>query len=248
MEREAIPPWEGIIRTEFTRLIQMMKLATSKKRILYLAGKGLVAIILLVILFQYIELQNLRASLQQADRMLILVAFLLSVPNLLIQAARWQLLINSENTRISYSESMKSLLGGLVFGLITPGRVGEIGRIFLLQIPSKIRLAGLHVLDKLYSAGLIAATGPVMIFLLPDVHNHLNSQLKTGVFLLLMLIPLIYFWLLLDQRPLKSLLIAIQLNFQKQPRFLELLRVYDNWDRRKSVMPCCSHWDNSPLF
>ena len=200
-------------RTLATWLIRLAKAAVSCA-LLYL----------LVTMMQKDALSNAFAT---ANGTMILLAALLVPINLLLQGYRWWILVRSELPEVKFRRTFASFLGGLSLGLITPGRVGEVGRVFLLEAPSRLRLAGLHVLDKMYFAGAIALLGPFLLFWMPGFSETLPSGIRTEIGVIVSLLPLIYFVFALSPTPLKTLLLAVQLAIGAKGRTLELLRAYD---------------------
>ena len=82
---------------------------------------------------------------------LIILALLLFIPNLLLQWHRWYYLLKLIKPDIDYKNSFASLMGGMVVGFITPGRLGEVGRPLFLTDIDRIQAAGMVFLDKFYS-------------------------------------------------------------------------------------------------
>ncbi len=197
--------------------------------------KAVVAAGLLFFLVRTISLPALVDALRRADPRLLTPVFLLMALNLYLQAARWRLLAGTEAQDLTFRRAFASLVGGFTFGLITPGRVGEVGRVLLLQAPSRWRLAGLHVLDKLYFFGLVALTGPFMIFWMPGFREALPAEAGRGVGILVTLLPLLYLFFAVNPKPLKGLLVAIQLAYPGRKRLLELLGAFEGLKLRHTL-------------
>ena len=189
--------------------------------------KATVSIGLLYLLIQTMQKDSLKVALTEANHWWILAAFLLVPVNLLLQGMRWHLLVRTEVPSLSFGKVFSSFLGGLSLGLITPGRVGEVGRVFLLEVPSRIRLAGLHVLDKLYFVAGVALLGPACLFFMPGFREALPDGIRRGTEVLVILLPLLYFVFALRPQPLRGLLLALQMGLGIKGRTLELLRAYD---------------------
>jgi uncharacterized protein (TIRG00374 family) len=81
----------------------------------------------------------------------LVAAVVLLIPNLVIQWLRWHLLLRMDDPGIAASESAISLLGGMVSGFVTPGRIGEVGRTLFLRNTDPLQAVGLVVIDKLYA-------------------------------------------------------------------------------------------------
>ncbi len=189
--------------------------------------KLVVAAGLLIFLVQTIKPADIQDTLSQANVYYLLIALCLMPFNILLQGLRWQLFVSTEVKNIPLYRCLSSLLGGFSMGLITPGRVGEIGRIFLLRVPSKFRLAGLHILDKMYTFGAVSLSGPILLFLFPGFKEALPASLRTGILIFAGILPLLYIWLAYDPRPLKSLLLGIQLAFPRKPKALEVITAFE---------------------
>jgi uncharacterized membrane protein YbhN (UPF0104 family) len=190
-------------------------------------AKAAVSFALLYLLLKTMQKDALGNALARANGTLILLAVLLVPINLALQGIRWWILVRSEMPSVRFGKTFASFLGGLSLGLITPGRVGEIGRVFLLEAPSRLRLAGLHVLDKMYFAGGVALLGPFLLFWMPGFNAALPAGIRTEVGVIVSLLPFVYLIFALTPMPLKSLLLAIQLAIGAKGRTLELLRAYD---------------------
>lgn len=77
-------------------------------------------------------------------------AALCTVPALALRGRKWLLLLRGLMPEVSYAQALRSYAGGLSFGLITPGRVGELSRgWYLPQAAGRgWRIAGLLLIDN----------------------------------------------------------------------------------------------------
>ncbi|MDP8205849.1 MAG: lysylphosphatidylglycerol synthase transmembrane domain-containing protein [Candidatus Electryonea clarkiae] len=189
--------------------------------------KALVAAGLLFYLVRAINLADIIDAIQNASHGFLIAAFVLSLVNITVQCLRWRLFVSTDVPNITFFRCLSSLLGGFAIGLITPGRIGEIGRIFLLKVPSRIRLAGLHVLDKMYTFGAIALSGPLLLFLFPGFRSVVPESLTMGIGILVGILPLIYLWFAIDPRVLKSLFYGIQIAFRSKPKIAKVIEAFD---------------------
>lgn len=196
-----------------TWLIRLLKLA--------------VAVGLLFLLVNTMQKDALHTAIREANPWWILAAFALVPLNLYLQGVRWHVLVRTEVPEIKFWKVFSSFLGGLSLGLITPGRVGEVGRVFLLEAPSRIRLAGLHVLDKLYFVAGVALLGPLSLFFMPGFRDALPDRIRHGAEVLVLILPFLYFVFALRPQPLRGVLLALQMGLGIKGRTLELLRAYD---------------------
>ncbi len=197
------------------------------KQILVWALKIGVTAGLLYFLVSTITISELKTAIREADGIYLLLAGLLSPLNLVLQAVRWGVFVRSEYPQTKAWRILLSVLGGFSIGLITPGRIGEVGRVFLLRAPSRIRLVGLHVVDKLYFMGLVSLTGPMLLYTMPGFADALPEKMQTGAFLFVLFLPLCYIWLAIDPRPIKSMLLGIQIAFGNKSKYMDILNAYE---------------------
>ncbi len=183
---------------------------------------------LLFLLMRMIKRDALLEAIKQAKFIWMFGALILVPVNLLLQGKRWHILVKTEVPEMKYTKCLTSFLGGLSMGLITPGRVGEIGRVFLLNVPSRTRLAGLHVLDKLYFVGAVGFFGPALLYFMPGFKDALPEGLQLGAMIVVLTFPLIYIAIVVKPDIIKSLLVAVQLVIGAKGKVLELLRAYEN--------------------
>lgn len=74
---------------------------------------------------------------------------------------KWMEIIKHEATGISYSEALTSFLAGLSLGLLTPGRVGEFGKVGFIRQGRLAALAGIALLDRIIDLKVVLALGIV---------------------------------------------------------------------------------------
>lgn len=186
-----------------------------------------ITVTLLYLLMRTISRDALLQAISSTRPFPVILAVLLVPVNLFLQSTRWYMLVSTEFSSLSYKRVFASFLGGLSLGMITPGRVGEVGRIFLLDVPSRIRLVGLHVLDKMYFAGAVGLMGPAMLYMMPGFSDALPDALHAGTVVLVAILPFFYLLFALSPKPLKALLLSLQLMIGAKGRTLELLRAYE---------------------
>ena len=71
-------------------------------------------------------------------------------PNLGLQCYKWRYLVRFVKPEVSIGEVVRSVLAGLSLGLVTPGRIGEAGKIFYVRDVRRRALAGLAVAERAY--------------------------------------------------------------------------------------------------
>lgn len=126
---------------------------------LILCLRIIIACIVLIVLMTNIDFTDVHSAFRNPrNPTFILLAALLLIPNIYIQWLRWDYLLRLGQSRMKSTESFVSLMGGMVVGFITPGRIGELGRSLFLRGVDRIQALGLVFLEKFYSF-LILMTG-----------------------------------------------------------------------------------------
>jgi uncharacterized membrane protein YbhN (UPF0104 family) len=122
-----------------------------KKRWILLL-KLLIACATMLLLFTRLDMPEIVAALRspQNPTFIALAVFLL-LPNIYLQWYRWHFLLSAVNEDVRVSDSLGSLMGGMLMGFITPGRIGEMGRSLFLKNMDRWQAFGLAFFDKLYS-------------------------------------------------------------------------------------------------
>lgn len=64
--------------------------------------------------------------------------FFLSIPSILMKAFRWRYLLKMQQIDYGFKASLLTFLAGLYVGIITPGRIGELARVYYLKEEKRI--------------------------------------------------------------------------------------------------------------
>ena len=106
---------------------------------------------LLAFLYYHLEPAAVIAALSIIDRQCIGGCVVLAAGGLGVQWVKWHWLLRTRLPAVRWSEALYSLLGGAVLGLLTPGRLGEVGRgVFFAEQRTEISL--LAGVDKFSSS------------------------------------------------------------------------------------------------
>ena len=114
---------------------------------LFFCVKILITALLLGVLLVILNPLRLWNNLFDIDPFLIGMALLLGVVGVLVQWIKWQHLLQFYYPEITWSEGLKSLLIGFALGLVSPGRLGELGRGLFLE-GDRAALVGLAAADR----------------------------------------------------------------------------------------------------
>ncbi len=106
-----------------------------------------ITIIAVAILSSYVDMGRIVNEYKNADYTLLLIAFL-SIPlHVLLKSLKWKILLQAFWEDISFADASKSYLAGLAFGVITPGKIGELSRGLFLPF-NKIKVSSLVIVDR----------------------------------------------------------------------------------------------------
>jgi len=107
----------------------------------------------------------LRAAFRNLEVGSLLVALFCLAVLLFLRAYKWHRLMAAAG-KSSVRQSMRSLLGGFALGLITPGRLGELGRCAFVRKEERAQVALLTLYDRLLDFwALLTAMGASLFFL-----------------------------------------------------------------------------------
>jgi glycosyltransferase 2 family protein len=125
----------------------------------FLIGLGLFFYILL----KKIDLPTTLAVLEHANLSWLAVAFLFALPEILLKGLRIHCLAARLKSPLKFGEAVKIYLSGQPLSLVTPGKLGDVVRVFGLSKLGKLSLPAAfstHVADKVYdllTLGLLVA-------------------------------------------------------------------------------------------
>ncbi len=103
--------------------------------------------LLLTVIFFKINIHDVSNTILSLNPVYTAAAILLVPVLILLRTLRWNLFLNFGGIVLPFSESLKALLIGNFYGLITPGHLGEIGRAFHLDERKVITLPTI-ILEK----------------------------------------------------------------------------------------------------
>ncbi len=120
--------------------------------------RGVVTLLLLLYVASRVDLAQTLTDFRRAAWWGPAGAGLLMLVNIGLQWLRWHLLVRAGDLELPPSRSLIVLLAGYPLGLITPGRIGELGRGAVVSgTHDSVSVAGLTLLDHVY--GLVGAVG-----------------------------------------------------------------------------------------
>ena len=103
----------------------LLNLFSNKKKSLIIAVKILIAAGLLYYLISSIQYTQIISALKNVNILLVGIVLVLSIINIYLQYAKWQLTCSEVLSENNKSKIFRSLFYGFSAGIITPLRVGE---------------------------------------------------------------------------------------------------------------------------
>ena len=113
----------------------------------------LVSLLLVMFIYKFfnIQLDELLRAIANSHKTKLLAAFALMPLIMLLQMIKWHQLLKLADEGIRFSDAATSLLAGMTLGIITPARIGELGRAWFLREIPQLKVLGLTLADKFYS-------------------------------------------------------------------------------------------------
>ncbi len=115
-----------------------------------------------------VSFTDLRAAFHDLDRGSLYLAFFCILALMVLRAYKWHRLVAAvSNFRIQ--QSLRTLLGGCALGMITPGRIGELGRCIFVRKHERTQVGILTLLDRALDFwALVTLVGASLFLLVPE--------------------------------------------------------------------------------
>ena len=113
----------------------------------------LITVLLVMFIYKFfdIQLDELLRAIATSHKTKLWAAFALMPLIMLLQMTKWHQLLKLADEGIRFSDAATSLLAGMTLGIITPARIGELGRAWFLKDIPQLKVVGLTLADKFYS-------------------------------------------------------------------------------------------------
>ena len=160
----------------------MMKMQATKRVFKIIVSAGLFAVILKVV-----GIDKLILNITTADLKLVLLAFAFCPLVVVLGSEKWRQIMRHEATGVTYKDALISFLGGMSLGLVTPGRVGEFGRIAFIKQGRKGKLAGIALVDRIIDLEVtlfFTVVGGYVFFKVPGLMTAIALILVVGAAIL----------------------------------------------------------------
>lgn len=122
----------------------------------------LIGIILFIVILTRIDLPSLSSSIAKAYLWYLALAIALNLPVVFLKSWRWHFLLKMQGTDYGLRRAFPAYLSSTYLGLATPGRLGELGRVFYLTNDKKMSFGGAFssvLVDRLFDIYLLLLVG-----------------------------------------------------------------------------------------
>jgi uncharacterized membrane protein YbhN (UPF0104 family) len=140
---------------------------SARSRILSILVRVLLTAGLLLLLFWQVSWRKVWDVVQSLDGDLLAATCALWIPTQVLQFVKWNMLAREAGDNISGGDIQRGYWVGFTLGLITPGRVGQLGRALALHNCSLPRAFGLTAVERGYTALTMNALGFFALVALP---------------------------------------------------------------------------------
>lgn len=118
---------------------------------------------LIVVLIQKVDWSAIVSEFSDIKPALFAMALAVAVLNIYIQYRKWGFLVRILHPEVPRRHVYASLLCGFSIGLVTPGRLGELGKGLFIPGISRTQATGMSILDKIFSQLPLAMFGLLAI-------------------------------------------------------------------------------------
>jgi len=140
---------------------------TRSSRVIGILIRVLLTAGLLFLLFWQVSWRKVWDVVQSLDGTLLMVTCILWIPTQVLQFVKWNMLAREAGDDIRRGDIHRGYWVGFTLGLITPGRVGQLGRALALHNCSLPRAFGLTAVERGYTALSMNALGFLALVALP---------------------------------------------------------------------------------
>ena len=196
-----------------------MKIIFNKRNILVL--KLIISVTIIAVIFFDIDPGELKFIFNNANKKFIILALLLLPVNIFLQFSKWKYLISRvSESKTSSKVILTSVFLGISFGFITPGKVGELGKLFIIRNVDKLKLLSMSILEKIYDVLPVIVFGIISIPFLPHLFFTDSSLMQFNLLIITMAVAVIFIFILLHPGLIKLIVAYFKNNFfQTSTRF-----------------------------
>lgn len=203
------------------------------RRNIYLIVKIIIGVLIISFIFKLykFDVEDIITAFKNAKKINLLLAGFLLIPNLLVQLFKWRFLLRTVLPEVGLSESLISLFGGITIGLITPGRIGEVGRALFIKHANQLKIAGLAAIDKIYGLIVITIGGTLgILFLLISLYIK-SVFLITPLVLLMGIAVILIIYISFHPKVIQGFFYNLKAVIPYRGLLTSFLSSFDNFDK-----------------
>jgi glycosyltransferase 2 family protein len=174
-------------------------------------------LLLLILLFKKIDLLDVLETILSLHVGYFLTSLVFVPLMYLIRTERWNVLLSSIEIRKSFSILFRAMIIGVFYGLVTPGKVGELWRARALN-EKNIEVIPTIMIEKIIDILILIILCFFTIFKFFDEYPRFKYMLFISAVLFL-----IGFWLLIDRRVINAVVNIFKLNKSYKEAYLNTL-------------------------
>lgn len=208
-------------------------LFSGKKNILIVSAKIFISAGLLYYLVNSVQFYQIISALKNVNILLIGIVLALSLVNIYLQYAKWQLTCAEVLGETNKIKILRSLFYGFSAGIITPLRAGEFfGRGIEFKNKSLLQVTAATLVDKFFPLLIVSFLGSISGLLFIYYNYNVSSYLILSLFILLFTLFYFLFFLFRNKKFWNSILFSKMNSSARIKTFLEKLRVFESLDNR----------------
>jgi uncharacterized protein (TIRG00374 family) len=131
--------------------------------------RGGITAAILAMLFWQVHWTSVWLALRTMEGGLLSIACLLWIPTQWLQFVKWDMVARTAGSDVPRSDIHRGYWVGYTLGVITPGRIGQLGRALVLRNCSTPTAIGIGIVERGYTALVINALGIFSLALLPSL-------------------------------------------------------------------------------
>jgi uncharacterized protein (TIRG00374 family) len=206
------------------------------KNVIAIIAKAAIALGLLYYLINSVNLNEIVSAIQNADIVLLSIAFALSILNIWLQFYKWKLTSNVILQENKNSKIWLSLFYGFSAGVFTPARTGEyIGRALAYKDKSLLTVTIATFLDKLFLLIMVAFIGSLSSILFLHYYYNITYYITISLFLTVFILFYLVIMLIFNAEFWNNFLFRKISNSKKFKWFFAKIKHFHLLDKKYAV-------------
>ena len=155
-------------------------------------------------------------------------AIILMIVNIYIQYKKWLYILHLYYPDVSKKQALGSILVGFTLGLMTPGRLGELGRGLFLQNLNKLHVTGLTFIDKMFNNLAIFFAGCLAFYYMLKYPYNLSIYVLVPYSVIVFVVWVLLFQLLTHP---EKIYLFFKTRFEKSSRLSKVKDFFESLEK-----------------